>query len=213
MLEHVRSTDGCASYHRVMAAYDPVTALIVVDVQNDFATPGGSLYVPGGEDVIAVINAEIDAALEASASVFYTQDWHPPSTPHFEKDGGIWPVHCVAGTVGAELHADLDVRGPVVRKGSAGEDGYSGFSMRDARGQTIPTPLEGLLQRANVERIVVVGLATDYCVKETALDARRNGYPTSLLSSAIRAVDLTAGDGDQALAELKAAGAVIESDA
>lgn len=212
MLEHVRSTDGCASYHRAMPAYDAATALIVVDVQNDFATPAGSLYVRGGEDVVPVINAEIEVALAAGARVFYTQDWHPSSTPHFEKDGGIWPVHCVADTVGAQLHSGLHVRGPVIRKGTAGEDGYSGFSMRDANGTTIATELEGLLRDGGTERVVVVGLATDYCVKETGLDARRLGYPTTLLSSAIRPVDLAAGDGERAAAELVAAGADIEAD-
>ena len=98
-----------------MNRYDPTTALIIVDVQNDFADPSGSLSVKGGTEVNPVINAEIEAALTAGAVVFYTQDWHPRSTPHFEKDGGLWPVHCVAGTWGAELHPDLRVEGPLVR--------------------------------------------------------------------------------------------------
>src|SRR6266511_5624883 len=113
-----------------MAQYDAKTALLVVDVQNDFADSGGSLYVKGGEDVVPFADREIDKALTVGALVVYTKDWHPPSTPHFQKDGGIWPVHCVQGTWGAEFHPELHVEGEVVRKGSGGEDGYSGFSTR-----------------------------------------------------------------------------------
>jgi nicotinamidase/pyrazinamidase len=191
--------------------YDRATALIVVDVQNDFADPDGSLSVTGGVEVIPVINAEIEAALAAGSKVFYTQDWHPPSTPHFEKDGGIWPVHCVAGTWGARLHPGLRVEGPIVRKGVNGEDGYSGFTMRDPQtGQTESTELEELLRAADVTRLVVVGLATDYCVLATALDARTREYPTTVLAAAVRAVDLHAGDGEKALAELRLAGAFVD---
>src|ERR1700737_2679904 len=102
------------------------TALIVVDVQNDFADPGGSLYVSGGEDIPAIANSEVAAALGGGSVVVYTQDWHPASTPHFVTDGGVCPVHCVGGTWGAELHPDLRVTGPRVQKGTGGEDGYSG---------------------------------------------------------------------------------------
>jgi nicotinamidase/pyrazinamidase len=143
----------------------------------------------------------------------YTQDWHPAHTPHFAADGGIWPVHCVQETWGAQLHAALSVRGPIVRKGAHGEDGYSGFSMRDpAGGDPIPTGLEGALARAGVKRIVVCGLATDYCVKATALDGRRLGYEVALLADAVRAVDLSPGDGSRALDELAAAGVVLIGD-
>ena len=189
----------------------PTTALIVVDVQNDFADPAGSLYVRGGEDVVAVANAHIEAALRAGARVLYTQDWHPPRTPHFVTDGGIWPVHCVAETWGANLHPDLLIRGPVVRKGSHGEDGYSGFTMRDPEtGETRPTELADLLREAGVGELVVCGLATDYCVKATALDARALGWATTLLASGTRAVDMQPGDGDRALDEIRGAGVVIE---
>jgi nicotinamidase/pyrazinamidase len=191
--------------------YDPATALIVVDVQNDFADPDGSLSVAGGAEVISVINAEIEAALAAGAKVFYTQDWHPPSTPHFEKDGGIWPVHCVAGTWGAQLHPDLRVEGPIVRKGANGEDGYSGFTMRDPEtGETQPTELDKLLAAAGVRKLIIVGLATDYCVLATALDARTREYPTTVLAAGVRAVDLQPGDGEKALAELRLAGAFVD---
>ena len=189
-------------------AYDPTTALVVVDVQNDFADPGGSLFVQGGEAVVARVNGEVQRADTDSALLVYTQDWHPPSTPHFAKDGGIWPVHCVAETWGAELHPGLAVLGPRVRKGSNGEDGYSGFTMRDpSSGEESPTALEGLLRERGVTRVAICGLATDYCVRGTVLDARRLGFETVVLTEAIAAVELNPGDGDRALAEMADAGA------
>lgn len=195
-----------------MPEYDAETALIVTDVQNDFANPRGSLYVRGGEEIVPIINGEITAAERAGAEVFYTQDWHPASTPHFEKDGGIWPVHCVMETWGAEFEPALRVVGPIVRKGSHGEDGYSGFTMRDpVTGGTVETELADRLSAAGVTRLVVVGLATDYCVKATVLDARSRGYPTTVLQNAIRAVDLQPGDGDRAVEEMLVAGALLES--
>jgi nicotinamidase/pyrazinamidase len=192
-----------------MRRYHPGSAFIVVDVQNDFADPAGSLSVAGGDAVIPTINAEIGRAAEAGALTVFTQDWHPESTPHFAKDGGLWPVHCVAGTWGADLHPGLDAPGdaPRIRKGANGEDGYSGFTMRDpTTGEEIPTELDGLLRGGGIERVVVVGLATDYCVKATALDAVRLGYETDVLTDAIGAVDLAPGDGDLALEEMAAAG-------
>ncbi len=191
----------------VVASYDERTALVVVDVQNDFADPAGSLAVAGGEEVVPVVNEEVGRATAAGGFVVATQDWHPPDTPHFEKDGGVWPVHCVQGTWGAELHPDLRIEGPVVRKGAGGEDGYSGFTMRDPRsGETVPTELGELLRQRGIERVVVAGLATDYCVKETALDAARLGFATSVLTRAVAAVNLQPGDGEAALAEMAGAG-------
>jgi nicotinamidase/pyrazinamidase len=206
MLEH-------GAYHRHVPRYDAATALLIVDVQNDFADPDGSLYVRGGEMVVPLIDAEVSGAKAVGAPVFYTQDWHPASTPHFAKDGGIWPVHCVADTWGARLHPGLRVEGPVVRKGQHGEDGYSGFRMRDPlSGRTEPTELEGLLRAAGVERLVVAGLATDYCVEATVLDARALGLAVTVLTSAIRAVDLVDGDGMRALARMREAGAHLVPD-
>jgi nicotinamidase/pyrazinamidase len=188
-------------------AYDPKTALLVIDVQNDFADPRGSLYVRGGEEVVPVINHDVGNARTAGAPILYTADWHPGSTPHFAKDGGIWPVHCVAETWGAEFHPDLVVDGPVVRKGANGEDGYSGFTMRDPDTQeTIPTELSSLLRERGVTRLVVCGLATDYCVKSTALDGLAEGFEVKLLLDAVRSVDLQEGDGIRALAEVEEAG-------
>lgn len=192
-----------------MISYDNHTALVVVDVQNDFADPKGSLYVTGGDGVVPRVNIEVMRALSAGAFVVYTQDWHPDSTPHFEKDGGIWPVHCVEDTWGAELHPGLDVSGPVVRKGSNGEDGYSGFTMRDpVTGEEIPTPLRGMLQEREIERVVVVGLALDVCVKATALDAAAD-FQTSVVAQASAAVEVMPGDGERALEELRSVGVTV----
>jgi nicotinamidase/pyrazinamidase len=191
--------------------YAPGTALVAVDVQNDFADPAGGLAVGDGAAIVPLLNAEIAAARAAGALVAYTQDWHPAVTPHFARDGGAWPVHCVGGTWGAELHPGLVAgAGPCVRKGVGGEDGYSGFTMRDPRtGATVPTELDGLLRGRGVRRVVVGGLATDYCVKATVLDALALGYETDVLVDAIRPVDLAPGDGERALAEMERAGALL----
>jgi nicotinamidase/pyrazinamidase len=141
----------------------------------------------------------------------YSQDWHPPDTPHFAKDGGVWPVHCVAGTWGAELHPALEVDGERLRKGTGGEDGYSAFSVEDPRsGDRSSTGLVTLLHDHRVERVVIVGLATDYCVRETALDAVQDGFVATVLRDGVRAVDLDPGDGDRALADIAAAGVAVE---
>jgi nicotinamidase/pyrazinamidase len=190
--------------------YGPAVALIVVDVQNDFADPSGGLYVRGGEQVVGLANQEIDAAVAAGAPVFFTQDWHPEHTPHFARDGGVWPVHCVAGTWGAELHPDLHVRGPVLRKGVGGEDGYSGFTMRDPEsGVEQGTGLEQAVRETNAERLVVLGLAGDVCVKATALDGQRLGWPTTVPWAAVRSVELSPGDDRAAQDELAEAGVTV----
>jgi nicotinamidase/pyrazinamidase len=192
------------------AAYDERTALVVVDVQNDFADPSGSLSVAGADVVIDVVNSEIVAATAAGAAVVYTQDWHPPRTPHFRTDGGPWPVHCVRDTWGAELHPSLTVVGESVRKGRGGEDGYSGFTMRHpTTGDAASTGLHELLQGRGVEHVVVAGLALDYCVKETALDAVALGYRCTVVRKATAAVEVNAGDGAAAEAAMVAAGVAI----
>jgi nicotinamidase/pyrazinamidase len=195
-----------------VAEYDRGDALIVVDVQNDFADPQGSLSVRGGGEILPVVNREVQAALAAGSTVVFTQDWHPERTPHFRADGGIWPVHCVRDTWGAELHPALH-RPPdaaVLRKGVDGEDGYSGFSVRDpGTGEVEATGLESLLRDAGVDRVLVAGLATDYCVKETVLDARRLGFETVVVRDGVRAVDLQPGDGDRAIDRMREAGAEV----
>ncbi len=193
-----------------MIDYGPTTALVVVDVQNDFADPAGSLSVRGGTGVVAVAQGEIAKARKAGSIVVYSADWHPEVTPHFAKDGGVWPMHCVHDTWGAAFHPGLTVEGPVVRKGVGGEDGYSAFSVRDPRsGERSVTEVEGILRAHGADRIVIVGLATDYCVKETGLDGIRLGFDVVVLRDGVRAVDLQTGDGDRALETLRAAGATI----
>jgi len=192
--------------------YDAATALIVVDVQNDFADPDGSLYVAGGERVPPVANDEIALARGARAFVVYSQDWHPAETPHFKSQGGVWPVHCVGGTWGAEFHPDLDVATDaiVLRKGTGGEDGYSVFTVRDPEtGEEAATALERTLREHGIERLVIAGLATDYCVKDTVLDARGLGFPVTVLRKAIAAVNLQPEDGARAEQQMRDAGAEL----
>ena len=196
-----------------MTDYAQNVALLVVDVQNDFADPDGSLYVSGSEALVPAMNREIDAATQAGALVVYSRDWHPETTPHFQAFGGVWPVHCVRGTRGSEFQPDLKVLegAEQILKGTGGEDGYSAFSVRDpGSGETTPTRLEELLRQHDIDRVVIVGLATDYCVKETALDALRLGFEVTVLRSGVGAVDLQPGDGERALAAIEAAGGHVE---
>lgn len=199
--------------------YSPATALVVVDLQDDFTLPTGSLSVPGGQEVVPVVNAEVDAAVAAGALVVYTQDWHPGRTPHFETDGGPWPVHCVAGTPGARLVEGLRLVGPPgdrdgepvrVLKGTGSEDGYSGFSETDlADGSTVGTGLRERLEAAGVDSLVVVGLAGDYCVRATAIDGVRAGYAVRVPLAATRFVVLSSDDDVRAREEMEAAGVVL----
>jgi nicotinamidase/pyrazinamidase len=165
--------------------YGAGTALIVVDMQNDFGHPDGSLFVDGGDTIVDSINDTITEIADAGGVVVLTQDWHPASTPHFIDDGGVWPTHCVAGTWGAELLDGLDPTSrasAVIRKGTNGEDGYSAFSMREPGGNVdIPTGLAGLLRDRGVEQVVVVGLATDVCVSATAQSASTEDFESIVL--------------------------------
>ena len=163
----------------------------------------------GGEQVVPLVSQLVGAAQNLGSHVVYTQDWHPASTPHFEKDGGVWPVHCVGGTWGAQLHPQLLVHGPVVRKGTSGEDGYSGFSVRNPiTGEAVPTQLQSLID-PSVRRLVVVGLAGDYCVKETALDGVRLGYTVEVPLAFTRFVELAAGDTERSVQEMRSAGVTV----
>jgi nicotinamidase/pyrazinamidase len=193
-----------------MVSYDPRTALVVVDIQNDFADPAGSLSVRGGHTIIPEVNAQIERAKDGGALVVYTQDWHPEHTPHFAKDGGIWPDHCIQNTWGAAFHPELVVDGEIIRKGADGRDGYSAFSVRDPHtGETAATELGRLLEEHGVGRVVVCGLATDYCVVETVCDGRMLGFDAEVLRDAIAAVDLQPGDGDRAIVRMRDAGAEV----
>jgi len=189
--------------------FESTTALLVVDVQNDFTHPDGNLYVEGAEEIVPLVNQHIVEAREAGALVVHTQDWHPPSTPHFESDGGVWPEHCVQGTWGAELHADLHTGADVIlRKGTGGEDGYSAFSIRHPEtSEERSLGLHALLEARGIRKVVVVGLAADVCVKETALDAASMGLETVVLSELTRPVDPDSADA--AYAEMAAAGVEI----
>jgi nicotinamidase/pyrazinamidase len=176
------------------------TALIAVDVQGDFL-PGGSLAVAGG---FAVVQPLVDAAGDVDM-VVATRDWHPPGHVSFAARGGPWPVHCVAGTAGGALDPRIDlVADVVVSKGNNSEvDAYSGFD---------GTPLAALLHAAGVEHLLVGGLATDYCVRATVLDALREGFAVTVPRGSVRAVDVQPGDGERALDEMRAAGAsIVES--
>ena len=182
-------------------------ALIIVDVQNDFC-PGGALAVTGGDQVVAVLNRLIPEFERAGLPVIATRDWHPQQTTHFNTHGGSWPPHCVQGTKGAEFHADLALgEGAVIISTGMAEnaDGYSGFDGVDARG----VRLADLLRERAIERLVVGGLATDYCVKQTVLDGLQKGFTVVVLEDAVRGVNLNLNDARQALDEMKRAGAAI----
>jgi nicotinamidase/pyrazinamidase len=176
-------------------------ALIVVDYQNDFTPPDGALAVREGDEIAGRINA-----LARSGDydlVVATRDWHPPDHGSFTEQGGTWPVHCVQGTSGAELHPalDRDALDVIVDKGQdPGTDGYSGFD---------GTRLAELLREHDVDQVTVVGLATDYCVKNTGLEALQEGFSVIVDTSAVRGVDVQPGDSERALAELRAAGASL----
>ena len=176
-------------------------ALIIVDVQNDFC-PGGSLAVTHGDEVVGPLNKLAREFLARGEPVFKTRDWHTPDTKHFEKHGGTWPVHCVQNTPGAEFHPELidDIHIRVISKGLGDEDCYSAFDGTDLALQ---------LQRLGVEEIWVGGLATDYCVKNTVLDALKEGFAVKALEEAMRPVNLKPEDGAHALEEMRNAGAEI----
>jgi nicotinamidase/pyrazinamidase len=185
-------------------------ALVVVDMQHDFGDPGGSLYVRGAEDIIAPIAQAIAETRSAGGYVVYTQDWHPAQTPHFADFGGLWPVHCVIESAGADLLPGIPVDGPVVRKGSGPEDGYSGFSVLHLpTGQNRETELSALLDENGIMAITIVGLAGDWCVKSTAIDGIRLGYRVTVPLSLTRFVELDPGDTEQAIAQMRDAGVTL----
>ena len=175
--------------------------LLVVDVQNDFC-PGGALAVTGGDEVVAPLNKLIAEFLERGEPVFKSRDWHPPTTKHFAAYGGTWPVHCVQDTKGAEFHPGLidDIHIRVISKGLGDEDSYSAFDGTDLALQ---------LRRLGVEEVWVGGLATDYCVKQTVLDALKEGFRVKALENAMRAVEINSGDGERAIEEMRKAGAEV----
>ena len=176
-------------------------ALVVVDVQNDFC-PGGTLAVPEGDQVVAPLNGLIEEFLSRGEPVYKSRDWHPQKTKHFADYGGTWPVHCVQETHGAEFHPELidDPRIRVISKGMGDEDNYSAFDGTD---------LAERLRERNIEEVWVGGLATDYCVKQTVLDALKEGFKVKAVANAMRPVELQPGDGARAIEEMQKSGADI----
>jgi nicotinamidase/pyrazinamidase len=189
-------------------ALDPARdALVIVDVQNDFC-PGGALAVPEGDRVVPVLNRYAARFAELGAAVFASRDWHPARTRHFQAGGGAWPPHCVQGTPGAAFHGDLRLPSDttIVAKGMDPEsDAYSCFQGETEDG----LPFAAALGERGAGRLFIGGLATDYCVKATALDALKEGFEVVVLTDAVRAVDVTPGDGDHALAAMRQAGAQL----
>lgn len=181
------------------------SALIVVDMQNDFC-PGGSLAVAGGDEVVPLINRYQELFKESGAAIIASRDWHPPETSHFSKFGGIWPEHCVQGSFGAAFRAGLhftpDIR--IFSKGMDPEmDDYSALQARDESGES----MTDFLRRRDIRELYICGLATDYCVLQTALEGIRSGFSVTILVDAVRGVDLKPGDSARALDEMRAAGA------
>jgi nicotinamidase/pyrazinamidase len=174
--------------------------LLIVDVQNDFC-PGGALAVKNGDKVVPRLNKTIAAFSKAGLPIFFTRDWHPANHISFREQGGVWPPHCVQGTIGAGFRSDLFIpRGAaIISKGDKpNTEAYSGFQGTD---------LEGRLKKAGVEEIFLGGLATDYCVRESCLDALRAGFDVSVLKDCVKAVNVKPGDGARALKEMGIAGA------
>jgi len=187
-----------------MHAPPPRAALLAVDLQNDFM-PGGALGVPDGDDVIAPLNRAIRAAAAGNVPIFLTRDWHPADHCSFRARGGPWPPHCVAGTPGAAFADAIDVMPGAVVVSKATTRDAEAYSALDGTG------LARLLRDAHVERLLLGGLATDYCVRATALDAIKAGFQVFVLEDACRPVDVQAGDGRRALDEIARAGAVLTS--
>jgi nicotinamidase/pyrazinamidase len=182
-------------------------ALVVVDLQNDFC-PGGALGVQGGDAIVPVLNRYLDRFEDKGAPVFLTRDWHPPVTRHFQAYGGVWPPHCVQGTKGAEFHPGLapPAGAVIVSKGmDPDQDAYSAFQAEDEAGRAF----RDVLAERGVRRLYVGGLATDYCVRASVLDAVGEGFEVMLLANAIGAVDLQPGDGARAMDEMRGAGVRI----
>lgn len=180
-------------------------ALLIVDVQRDFC-PGGSLTVPRGDSIVPILNRVVTSFDMSGSQIFLTRDWHPPHHISFKERGGIWPPHCIQGTAGAEFHPDLFVpsQSVIISKGSdPDKDVYSGFE---------GTNLAKKLRALNVQEIFIGGLATDYCVKESSLDALRMGFKVNVMKDCVMAIELNPGDGENALQQIaKAGGRIVSS--
>jgi len=176
------------------------TALIIVDIQNDFCK-GGALEVPNGEEIISGINKIIESFHNSSMPIFATRDWHPSNHCSFQANGGLWPVHCVQGTYGSEIHSDLmiDDRVTIINKGTEiDKEAYSGFDGTDFADK---------LRKKNISKVIIAGLATDYCINWTTMGALKNRFSTKVISDLIKGIDLELGDCERAIAEMKNNGA------
>jgi nicotinamidase/pyrazinamidase len=188
---------------------DGKAALLVVDIQKDFCA-GGTLAAPSGDAIIPAVNRHIAEARARDIAVYATRDWHPARTSHFKEYGGTWPPHCVQGTEGAQFHPGLELPPDaiVINKGDDPErHGYSAFEGHTVDGKAL---LEDLRDR-HITRVYLSGIATDYCVRESALDARKAGLEVRVLADAIAGIDVRAGDAQRALDEISAAGAQVVS--
>jgi nicotinamidase/pyrazinamidase len=183
------------------------SALIIVDMQNDFC-PGGSLAVAGGDEIVPVINRYTEIFRERGSTIIASRDWHPAETGHFRKFGGLWPEHCVQGTFGAAFRSGLNLP-PDIHVFSKGmdpeKDDYSALQARNEEGIS----MADFLMDEGISRLHICGLATDYCVLQTALEALRLGFNTKVLIDAVRGVDLNPGDSELAQDEMKSSGATL----
>ncbi len=187
------------------------SALLLVDIQRDFC-PGGALAVPDGDRIVPVVNRYIGDAVEHGLRIYASRDWHPATTSHFKAYGGEWPPHCVQGSEGAQFHPALTLPASaiVITKGDdPRRPGYSAFDGRTPDG----TPLVDDLRLRGIERVYVAGLATDYCVRASVLDARKAGLPVIVLRDAIAGIDVQPGDAERALHEMRRAGAEFTTEA
>jgi len=182
-------------------------ALLIVDVQNDFC-PGGALAAPGGAAIIPALNRHIADARARGLAIYASRDWHPARTTHFKDFGGPWPPHCVQGTPGAAFHPALELPADatIVSKGDVSDrEGYSAFDGHTQTGHALVDDLRA----HGIDQLFVGGIATDYCVRQTVLDAVKEGFQVTVLPDAITGIDIRAGDSERALAEMRSAGAHI----
>lgn len=185
-------------------------ALVIVDVQNDFC-PGGALAVPEGDKVVPVLNKYIEIFQKRGLPIYASRDWHPEKTRHFKTFGGLWPPHCVQGSKGAEFHPNLKLpsQAIIITKGEdPNEDSYSGFdALIKGKKPKGKKPFAKSLKENGIEHLYIGGIATDYCVRATVLDALERGFKVTVLADAIRGVDVKPGDSASAIKEMEARGA------
>lgn len=194
-------TSGAKAKHKIPQP-DSKSALLVTDIQNDFC-PGGSLGVPGGDAIIPLVNEYVRFFHRQGVHVIASRDWHPPGHCSFKEQGGPWPVHCVQGSWGGQFHPNLVLSPGTIIISKATDPKREAYSAFEG------TPLEERLRELGADMLFVTGIATDYCVRNTVLDARKLGFRVVVLEDAIRGIDATPGDCDKAIREMRAAGAIF----